>query len=237
MNWLIGILINISFIFPVFSTENGVNFYIMDVPPYGLMKNNQMAGFYVDIATLLEKRSKSHINKFLVPYPRAVKTVLSEKNSLTIMFDTQELESKSTKIAPLFNVNNYILMSATKKEVNSLSSINGLIVGRMRGGCLDINEEKYKIKFEDFSTFEIGLNQLVKGRIDGICGTRVAMTYFLKKMKYSVSDFGPFVLTSKRTVYLHASPSMTTENKKKWVRVVTRIKKDPEFKRIIENLE
>lgn len=237
MNLLIGLLIEIFFMSPVFSTENTFNFYIIDVPPYGIMKNDQMEGLYVDMVTLLEKRSKMRINKFLVPYARAVKTVLLNENNLTMMFDTQTLESKSTKIAPLFDVNSHILMSQNKKTINSLGSIQNLVIGRMRGGCLDINEEKYKIKFEDFSTFEIGINQLLKNRLDGICGTKIGFDYFLKKMNYSLSNFGPLILTSKRTVYLHASPSMTAENKKKWIEAAASIKKDPEFKRILESLQ
>lgn len=200
------------------------------------MKNDQIEGPYVDVVTLLERSSKMRISKLLVPYARTVKTVLLDQNNLTMMFDTQVLEHKSTKIAPLFDVNSYILMSRNNKKVSTLGNIQNLVIGRMRGGCLDVNEEKYKIKFEDFNTFEIGLNQLLKNRLDGICGTKIGFNYFLKRMNHSISDFGPLILTSKRTVYLHASPLMTAENKTKWIEAVSSIKKDPKFKKILESL-
>lgn len=211
------------------------NVYILDIPPYGFLNQNNVAGLYFDIAEEIAKEAKIKFNYFLVPFARAEKSVMEEKKSLTFMFDTDIVSTKAQKIAPLFKRSSFVITSLQQKPNSKPEDLKNEVIGRLANGCADLEKMNVGNQFVTINSFSSGLSMLLKGRLNGVCGTQEALSFYLKKGNFKLAQFGPMILISKRVVYLHASKDVTPKEVLRFKQAVYKIKVSKKLKKIIAN--
>ena len=113
--------------------------------------------------------SKYTVYKNNQPFARAKKNVLTEENALTIMFLSDDLSENALPICKILTFKS-VLLSSKGKKVDSLASLNGKIVGRIRNGCQKIASRKdLNLNLMDLTNANQGFELLKAKRIDFFC--------------------------------------------------------------------
>lgn len=195
---------------------------MIDAAPLGFMDGTQQKGLYVEVLQAIAKAGQFEIEIHLVPYLRAISMVESKDVDLTVMFDTPISDKIKTQKVPLYERTLHIY---TLKEQPFLSAkdLEGEI-GRLNGACPDL-ENNNKIQLVSLSSFEQGVQLLIKKRLRGVCGTRAAIYSTCNKLKSSTDQFKNVVLATKMFA-VHFHPDAKIERIEKFKKAIQMIKKN-----------
>ncbi|NQD36546.1 hypothetical protein HPT27_05880 [Permianibacter sp. IMCC34836] len=193
---------------------------VVDVPPYGFLlpaaaplSADQIAtdaaigGAYKDIGELLANASQSPMQFQLLPYPRAVDMVLHGESDLTIMFGNSALHETAREVAPLANVEVVLVGHGQKGAALRTDALNGLVIGRLRGGCDELSGRP-DLHLFDLNDHKSGLRMLQAGRIQALCSVALALQVAAIELHLDWQKFGKPVVLGRRTVWLFASPQL-----------------------------
>lgn len=151
------------------SSDQPINAYTIDIKPYSYFENNKASGPYAEYLKAILAKSNIQSQLSVVPFARAKKNVLTEENALTIMFLSDDLSENALPICKILTFKS-VLLSSKGKKVDSLASLNGKIVGRIRNGCQKIASRKdLNLNLMDLTNANQGFELLKAKRIDFFC--------------------------------------------------------------------
>jgi ABC-type amino acid transport substrate-binding protein len=172
---------------------------LVEFPPTSWTEGSVVKGSYVDFLKALGKRAEFKIEIQAFPFLRAADKVRVGSAELTIA----PLTAATSKIGGdriFLYKHRYFLVSRKRKPFCSLQEVRGEI-GRLRGGCSDLLDEK-KVKFFEVASYDQGLTMLQKGRLNGFCGVEEGLSYWMKQMPLDTKTLEKFLIAERDTFIL-----------------------------------
>ncbi|WP_413701056.1 substrate-binding periplasmic protein [Psychromonas sp. KJ10-10] len=173
-----------------------------------LNETGKVVGFHVDFLNALERKTGFCMNKKLLPYARAKRSIELGGHDGGILASESDLDKSVIYIAKLLTSKTIIIpkKGLTLKNYNDLTKI---VIGKVRGAKLDeaIDNDK-NISFLEVSNYKHGLEMLKKGRIDAIAGNSLGLTVISELgMNDEVNLSGKYVLGQREVWFLLSNKS------------------------------
>lgn len=182
---------------------------INDVAPYTLHDSPQHPGMHAEIANLLAKQSGMPISISWAPYARLAAALRFDLADLVVAVESPELEGIARRIAP-FHEFKFVVIGRRDKDINSISQLNGRLLGVARGAFYDerINNNADIQKYELTDPFQ-GVRMLAAGRLDAVISSDYLLSYALRQTGLNIRNFTtPFTVNEKHYV-LYANPKLS----------------------------
>ncbi len=196
---------------------------IMEIDPFGMIKNDRPEGLYYDIAVEVIKKAGYVPNVQVVPFARAHLEVIKGSADFTIMFSTSELDEKTIRSREIFYFAN-LLIPQKGIVLKKIKDAEKFSIGRLRAGCSDLlDQKKLNLNLAEFNSYDQGLLQLVNKRLDILCGSIIPVSYSMKKMNMKFSQFGEPLVLSKRKTYFHFSKKLDTNKRIKLMKAIDQL--------------
>lgn len=218
---------------PLHADEPALRVALFDVLPYaGKSPEGQPRGIYVDFARAIAQRAGLPLKIELYPFARAGALVESGQADATLSFVTEPLERGAWQLGPVTTVDSVVVLRKGLSAAKS-SDLAGLMIGRLKGGCLDLAKEPGVVdKLYDVNTFDSGVRMLMIGRLDGLCTTREAFVAAARGAAGKATDFGPSVLLSQRVVQFHLTQKSSPALRERLQTSLDSLRKDRELEKI-----
>tara|TARA_R110001583_G_scaffold52393_4_gene162817 strand:+ start:2268 stop:3050 length:783 start_codon:yes stop_codon:yes gene_type:complete len=171
-----------------------------------LNETAQIAGFHLDLLNALEERTGICMDKKLMPYSRAQRSIQMGGHDGGILASSKELNESVVYIAR-FLVSKSTIVPKKELTLDSYQDLTKIIIGKVRGTKLNETiDNDENILFVEVFNYEQGLKMLKKGRIDAIAGNSVGLLSVFEElgMTEDVNLTGQFVL-GQREVWLMLS--------------------------------
>lgn len=189
-------------------TLESINVATIEVAPFGLYQKGNNFGLYYEFGNKIVERAGYKPNNKIVPFARAHESVISGIADFTIMFSTDALEMNAHQSKPIIEFENLII-PAKHFQLKKLSDVNNKRIGIIRAGCADLLAKKELTpKFSEFNDYDQGVNLLINGRVDGICGSIIPVRYSLAKLNRVDEFVKKALVVSKRKAYVHFSKKL-----------------------------
>jgi len=201
---------------------------LFDVSPYASVGSDGKTpeGIYVDLVKRLVQ-SAGHTARFeIVPFARVSVLLETEQADLTIGFSTSRLEQVAVPLASIRTVSSVVLLGKGK-SANRAEDLAALEIGRLRGGCKDLfDDKKVAVVPNEINGMGSGVRMLAAGRIHGLCATQDAIEYVMTQERLDRSLFGNWLKLSEREAFLHAGKHVPGEVRESLQRAVARLRKE-----------
>lgn len=154
-----------------------LSFAVIDSPPYGSHDGKQRAdGIYPRFLASLARELEQPIDPLLMPFARAAHLTSIGNVDGTIMFKNAVTDGKTVALAPLY-ITGQIVQAAPGLRLRSRAGLDQLLVGRIRGGCQDLEADTGKTwRFYELNTQQQGVEMLLARRIDAFCTAPEALS-------------------------------------------------------------
>lgn len=206
---------------------------LLEAPPYGFDRRGTPAGAYVDIVRAIAAESGHSIHITLVPFARAIASVNTGSDTLTLMFDNSRLAHKASRGALITQIDS-VIVSGRGTAIDSIDKLASLKIGRMRGGCQDIERRFGNAVFHELDDHRQGARLLNAGRIDAICSTRGAIFTAFAAEGLPAPLASDVRVTSRREVWLFTAAAMPAATREQLNRAADALRARGEIERILE---
>lgn len=195
----------------IFTNEqnNCLNMHVVFNTSAGyLNQTGKIAGFHADFLNALEKKTGICINKKLLPYARAKRSIVLGGHDGGILASSTDLDNKVIYVAKLL-ISKTIVIPKKGLTLNNYNDLSNIIIGKVRGAKLDEKvDNDENILFVELSNYQHGLEMLKKGRIDAIAGNNLGLTVIHElNMVEDVNLSGKFVLGQREVWFLLSNTS------------------------------
>lgn len=201
---------------------------LFDIPPYAAMSTDgkMPEGIYIDLAKRLGQSAGHTVRFELVPFARVGVMLENGQVDLTIGFSTARLEQLAVPVAPVRTVKSAVLLGKGLRAARA-EDLASLEIGRLRGGCKDLFEEK-KVAAVPYEVngMASGVRMLAAGRIQGLCATQDAIEFVMTQERLDRSQFGNWLSLSEREAYLFAARHLPGDVRESLQRAVARLRKE-----------
>jgi hypothetical protein len=120
-------------------------------------------------------------------------------------------------------------------NLNKISDVNNLKIGRIRSGCQDLlSIPNVKVDFIDVNSIEQGLNLVALNRIAAFCADRVSIANQMLNIKNSQNIYGNPIVVSSKEVMVHASKNFDPQKKIALKSACEKLKAKSYFKNTLE---
>ena len=188
---------------------------IFNAPGGYIDETGKAVGYHFDFLTALEERSGSCIDKTLLPYSRARRSIELGEHDGGLLLRSTNLDPYVEYIVKLVTSRTVII---PKKGISldSYDDLTNITFGKLRGTNLNERlENDPNISFIKISSYEQGLKMLKKGRIDAIVGNERGLSYIENNdIANDVNLSGKFVV-GQREVWLVLSKKSENLDKAK----------------------
>lgn len=203
----------------------------IEVAPFGINQKGNSFGLYYDFGNkILEKAGYRAQNK-IVPFARAHESVIAGIADFTIMFSTEDLEINAISSKPIIEFENLVI-PAKHFNLKKINDINGKRIGIIRAGCADLLAKKELTpKYSEFNDYDQGVNLLINGRVDAICGSIIPVRYSLAKIDRVDEFVKKALVVSKRKAYVHFSKKLPQEKLERINKAINELIKEDYFQK------
>ena len=149
-------------------SAQALTFTTEDAPPQNFSKGGTVTGFSVDIINEMMKRSGVKATISLLPWERAYKMGLEEKDTCVFSTTRTEQREKLFKwVGPLSN-NNWVIFAKADSTISikSLDDAKPYKIGGYQGDATSIYLKEKGFKVEETTNDEMNVKKLDAGRID-----------------------------------------------------------------------
>lgn len=177
-----------------------------DFPPYNYIEDGKIIGITTEIIEEIFKRTKIDYNIELLPWTRAYKTTLKDKN--TVLFSiayTEERKDLFKWVGPVIPTAMAVIAKKEKNiKIDSISNLASYKIGVVKD---DIGEVLLKSAgvpdeaFEEVASPKQNAKKLNAGRVDMVAYEENAMKWVLKNEGFDVDDYE--VIYQLQTVNMH----------------------------------
>jgi|GEM_PF-3006379 len=181
---------------------------LFDVAPYSYRNaQGQVQGIYVEqvmqLARLIHREPRIELTSFA----RRDWLIAQGQADLAIGFETDTLKHSALRLGPVAWVDSIILL----RPGLSTGDLQELKLGRIRGGCSDLQARNPAQAFHEINHYQSGLHMLLNQRLDGLCGTRDALEYSARQEAIDLADLHQLPLTQGREVWVFVSHKASAE--------------------------
>jgi ABC-type amino acid transport substrate-binding protein len=154
-----------------------LNFGVINAAPYGEVDAAKHAsGIYPRFLASLAKDLGQPIEPVVLPFARAAHLTSIGALDGTIMFKNATTDGKTVALAPLY-ITGQIVQAAPGIRLRSRGDLDKLLVGRIRGGCQDLEQERGKDwRFYELNNQQQGVEMLLAQRIGAFCTAPEALS-------------------------------------------------------------
>lgn len=186
------------------SAEEGYTAVIVDSLMHYIPENNEGTprGLHYDILKAIEAELGQPIEIKTAPSLRVYETFAHNQVDMTILVNTTRIREVGSLKVYLFSTRFY-LYTLSEAPIETVEQASG-VIGRLRGGCLALNNAD--IEFFELNSYEQGVEMLLRGRIQGVCGSD-ALFNAAESLSPSNGTLHRLLLTEV-PVWLHLQPSM-----------------------------
>ena len=154
-----------------------LTFTVIDAPPYaGHDASQRPDGIYPRFLASVARELGQPVEPLLMPFARAAHLASIGTVDGTIMFNNAVTDGKTVALAPLY-ITGQIVQAAPGLRLRSRAGLDQLLVGRIRGGCQDLEADSGKTwRFYELNTQQQGVEMLLAHRIDVFCTAPEALS-------------------------------------------------------------
>lgn len=205
---LIAFLLSLV-VLPAVSAAPPLRAVLFDVAPYAMAgADGRVEGRYADLVRELGRHVGRELEISLEPFARIPGSLKAGSADLTVAFSTPALAATARPLGEVMMVDSLVVTSKVR-PATQLAELSGRVVGRARGGCLDLAQQQVPgLQFYEVNGFASGLQMLALGRLDALCLTREVLQHYSRETGVQRSQLGPEIVISRRAVQLWARRSL-----------------------------
>lgn len=194
------------------AVPEALRFDVMDAAPFGYQTAAGPAGLYPAILAALSAEIGRPITVQVVPFARALHDVASGATDGTLAFASATTDQRAVALAPVF-LTAQTLQPAPGRAIRSHADLHGLVIGRIRGGCQELEKSNDgSWRFQEINNHQQGIDMLVVRRIDALCSTPEALDQASARHdRARVLDREARWHLAYREVWLMVSPALAPE--------------------------
>ncbi len=206
-------------LFSAVSAEEGYTAVIVDSLMHYIPENNEGTplGLHYDILKAIEAELGQPIEIKMAPSLRVYETFAHNQVDMTVLVNTTRIRESGSLKVYLFSTRFY-LYSLPNAPIKTVEQASG-VIGRLRGGCLTLNNAD--IDFFELNSYEQGVEMLLRGRIQGVCGSD-ALFNAAESASPTNGALHRLLLTEV-PVWLHLQPSMDEKRVREITRAATAV--------------
>jgi ABC-type amino acid transport substrate-binding protein len=180
---------------------------IPEIPPFGYLDEaKKPVGIYAEFAEGICAKAGVECTLIVAPLARTVAGLGDGTYDALVIQETPKAVEVSEKIARTIDVNN-IAVGPKGTAFATFDALKGKKFANLRGFNYD---DKFNndpdIKKVETSSYQMNVEQVVAGRVDGMAIPDTAFFYTLQKAGVDRSEFGaPFVLATRSVYFLYAN--------------------------------
>jgi polar amino acid transport system substrate-binding protein len=179
---------------------------IPELPPFGFMDaDKKPSGLYTELTELVAGKAGIPITLSILPLPRAYAGLEDGSFDVLTLLATPKTDELAEKIVKLLTFDN-VVIGAKGTSFAGLEALKGKTIANLRGMTYDarFNGDEAIRKIES-NSYEMNINLLKAGRVDGMVGPQPGLVWQMKKMGLQPTDFGTPLVLNTASVYLHYS--------------------------------
>lgn len=177
---------------------------LFDIPPYASQVDGKPQGLYVDWLRGFLDPLGIQPEFQLKPFVRLATTLDQGGADLTISFATDALTQAALPLGPVLRVDSIVVTRAGWPS-SKLAGLEGALIGRARGGCLDLAQQpQLRLRWSEINGFDHALRMLALGRLDAVCLTRDVLRHQLPRLGMDRSRLGHEIVVGHRVAMLFA---------------------------------
>lgn len=181
---------------------------LFDISPYASQLDGKPHGLYVDWLRGFLGPLGIEPEFQLRPFARIATTLAQNEADLTVSFPTEALSQAALPLGPVLRVDSIVVTRAGWPS-NTVSGLDGALIGRARGGCLDLAQRpRLHLRWTEVSGFDKALRMLALGRLDAVCLTRDVLRHQLLQLDIERSQLGPEIVVGHRVAMLFARKTL-----------------------------
>lgn len=177
---------------------------LLDVPPYAMTAaDRRVVGLYPELLRGIAREAGMGIELTVVPFARVALSLRSGEADITIGFPTDALQTAGVSLGKLMTLDTLVVASPARRVLAQREALAGWTVGRLRGGCQDLEQSGVGIRFFELGSFVSGLRMLKLERLDAVCGiTREALGHSLQEAGVTAAELGAVLVTGSREAHV-----------------------------------
>lgn len=162
---------------PAHAAPPALRFGVINAPPYGEVDAAKRAsGIYPRFLASLAKDLGQPIEPVMMPFARAAHLTSIGALDGTVMFKNATTDGKTVALAPLY-ITGQVVQGAPGAHLRTRADLGKLLVGRIRGGCQDLEQERGKDwRFYELNNQQQGVEMLLAQRIGAFCTAPEALS-------------------------------------------------------------
>jgi ABC-type amino acid transport substrate-binding protein len=208
---------------------------IPEIAPFGFYDaEKKPAGLYVELTELVARKAGVPIALTIIPLPRAYAGLADGTYDALTVIASSKSDELGTKVAQMADIDT-IVIGAKGTSFADVASLKGKSFANLRGMIYDprFNGDD-DIKKVDSSSYEMNINLLAAGRVDGMIGPAAGLLWNIKKAGRSAADFGTPLVLNTNSLYLYYSiKSMNPEIAAKLGEAAAALKAEKAFDGIV----
>ncbi|MBC9249615.1 hypothetical protein A9179_04940 [Pseudomonas alcaligenes] len=190
---------------PLFAAQE-LRAVLFDVVPFSYRNDaGQIVGLHVDKIKELAARAGYPAHIELTSFARIALLLEHGGADLTIGFETAPLMRAADRLGPIM-YGSSILLSRQPLTGPLPGVLQGLRLGRLRGGCFELQRYRPQLQvLHELNNYSSGLNMLNSERLDAVCGTDAGLAYAVEQAGLNPADYHSLVLTRDRAFWVFLS--------------------------------
>lgn len=179
---------------------------ILDLPPMAYAGTDKKpTGVYVELAEALSAKSGVPITITVTPLPRVLAGLEDGSYDATVVLELPKANELAEKVAKLISFDN-IVMGTKGGPLSNYDSLKGKSIANLRNFVYDpkFNSDP-DIKKVESNSYEMNVNLLKAGRVDGMVGPDLGLLWQIKQMGMKADDFSAPVVLNTKTVHFYLS--------------------------------
>lgn len=179
---------------------------VLEAPPLGFLDaNKKPTGLYVEMVELVAAKAGVPITVTVTPLPRALDGTEDGTYDVLALVEMPKADAIAEKIAKLIGFDEVVIGGKGVTFAN-YEALKGKSFANLRGMNYDARfTADPDIKKVDANSYEMDVNMVVAGRVDGMAGPNLFLQSQIKKMGMKPEDFGSPFLLGVKWVYLYYS--------------------------------
>lgn len=197
---------------------------LLDVAPYAMRSaDGGVVGLYPDLLRGIVIDAGMTLDLSLVPFARVAQSLRDRSSDITLGFSTEALQVDGMSLGVVASYESLVVANPERRELHKREALAAWTVGRLRGGCQDLEKLDIGIKFVELSSFTSGLRMLKMRRLDAVCGiTREALQLSLGEAGVRRDELGATLVTGRRDVHLFVRRDLAQETRERLQRSMKR---------------
>lgn len=199
-----SLLLFLLFTFLPVAWADPIVVYVNDQKPWSFKQDGEIKGLSVSFLHLLSKAIDHPIAIDAAPYHRLLKDFEAGRMDFTMFLQDQQPKD-AIPVVKIIDVD-IVALPRQGVEFNSLTDLSHLRVGKMRGAMYSRKlEDSVELECIEVHSYQQALQLLIKGRLDVVVGTPMAIRYAYEDIGIDKSKFAQPVILDQVEAWLYAS--------------------------------